>query len=143
MPFVRIDLARGRSAQERKLLGEIVYNAMRATIDVPENDKFQIITEHAPDDLNFAESYLGSQFSDGIVFIQITLNSGRTLERKKALYRRSSMISVRSCRSGLTTCSSISSKRRKRTGLSAAVLPNTPNRPISLRWSPVRRAVYR
>jgi 4-oxalocrotonate tautomerase len=88
MPFVRIDLARGRSAQERKLLGEIVYAAMRATINVPENDKFQIITEHAPDDLNFAESYLGSQFSDGIIFIQITLNSGRTLERKKALYKK-------------------------------------------------------
>src|SRR6185437_11601406 len=84
MPFVRIDLARGRSAQERKRLGEIVYAAMRATINVPENDKFQIITEHAPDDLNFAESYLGSQFGDGIIFIQITLNSGRTLERKKA-----------------------------------------------------------
>ena len=88
MPFVRIDLARGRSAQERKRLGEIVYAAMRATINVPENDKFQIITEHAPDDLNFAESYLGSQFSDGIIFIQITLNSGRTLERKKALYKK-------------------------------------------------------
>jgi 4-oxalocrotonate tautomerase len=88
MPFVRIDLARGRSAQERKRLGEIVYAAMRATINVPENDKFQIITEHAPDALNFAESYLGSQFGDGIIFIQITLNSGRTLERKKALYKK-------------------------------------------------------
>jgi 4-oxalocrotonate tautomerase len=88
MPFVRIDLMRGKSAQDRKLLGEIVYNAMRATIDVPPDDKFQIITEHARDDLNFAESYLGSRFSDGIIFIQITLNAGRTLERKKALYKK-------------------------------------------------------
>ena len=88
MPLVRIDLLRGRSTQDRKLLGEIVYNAMRATINVPEDDKFQIITEHAPDDLNFAESYLGSRFSNGIIFIQITLNAGRTLERKKALYKK-------------------------------------------------------
>jgi len=88
MPLVRIDLLRGRSTQDRKLLGEIVDNAMRATINVPEDDKFQIITEHAPDDLNFAESYLGSRFSNGIIFIQITLNAGRTLERKKALYKK-------------------------------------------------------
>jgi phenylpyruvate tautomerase PptA (4-oxalocrotonate tautomerase family) len=88
MPFVRIDLMRGKSAQERKLLGEIVYNAMRATIDVPENDKFQVITEHPPEDINVADNYLGSQFSDGVILIQITLNFGRTLERKKALYKK-------------------------------------------------------
>ena len=31
--------------------------------------------------------YLGIQRSDGQVFIQITLNEGRTLEQKKALYQ--------------------------------------------------------
>jgi 4-oxalocrotonate tautomerase len=34
MPFVRIVLMRGKSAQYRKTLGEIVYDAM---VDVPEN----------------------------------------------------------------------------------------------------------
>ena len=63
MPFVRIDLARGKPAEYRKALGEIVYQAMRETIDVPENDKFQVITEHAPGDLNLAGSYLGNRYS--------------------------------------------------------------------------------
>ena len=88
MPLVRIDLMRGKSAQYRKTLGEIVYKAMLDLINVPANDKFQIITEHAHEDLNFAESYLGNTYSKDIIFIQITLNAGRTVEMKKAFYKR-------------------------------------------------------
>ena len=88
MPFVRIDLMRGKSAEYRKTLGEIVYAAMIDLINVPKNDKFQVITEHAPEDLNFAESYLGNDYSKDIIFIQITLNSGRSVELKKAFYKR-------------------------------------------------------
>ena len=88
MPFVRIDLIRGKSAQYRKTLGEIVYNAMVDLINVPKDDKFQIMTEHAPEDLNFAESYLGNHYSQDVIFIQITLNVGRTVELKKAFYKR-------------------------------------------------------
>jgi 4-oxalocrotonate tautomerase len=88
MPFVRIDLARGKSADFRKGIGEIIYRAMTEVIDVPADDKFQIITEHAPEDLNFAPSYLGIAHSPGIVLIQITLSAGRSVERKKAFYQR-------------------------------------------------------
>jgi len=88
MPFVRIDLKRGKSAEYRKTLGEIVYKAMIDLINEPRDDKFQVITEHDRDDLNFAESYLGSRYSEDIVFIQITLNAGRSVELKKAFYKR-------------------------------------------------------
>jgi 4-oxalocrotonate tautomerase len=88
MPFVRIDLKRGKSAEYRKTLGEIVYKAMIDLINVPRHDKFQVITEHDRDDLNFAESYLGNRYTDDIVFIQITLNAGRSVELKKAFYKR-------------------------------------------------------
>jgi phenylpyruvate tautomerase PptA (4-oxalocrotonate tautomerase family) len=88
MPFVRIDLKRGKSAEYRKTLGEIVYKAMIDLITVPDDDKFQVITEHDRGDLNVAESYLGNRYSEDIVFIQITLNSGRSVELKKAFYKR-------------------------------------------------------
>lgn len=88
MPLVRIDLIRGKSAQYRKTIGEIIYNAMRDLINVPKDDKFQIISEHAPEALNFAESYLGNTYSQDIIFIQVTLNAGRTVEMKKAFYKR-------------------------------------------------------
>lgn len=88
MPLVRIDLAKGKSAGHRKAIGEIIYTAMIETINVPADDKFQVITEHAPEDLNFPKSYLGIEYSKDIVFIQITLNGGRTVEMKKAFYKR-------------------------------------------------------
>lgn len=88
MPLVRIDLIRGKSAQYRKMVGEIIYNAMVDLINVPKNDKFQIITEHAPEDFNLAESYLGNHYSQDIILIQITLSSGRPVELKQAFYKR-------------------------------------------------------
>ena len=88
MPFVRIDLAKGKPAEHRKAIGEIVYKAMTEIINVPVDDKFQVITEHAADELNFPKSYLGIEYSKDLVFIQITLNSGRTIDMKKAFYKR-------------------------------------------------------
>ncbi len=88
MPLVRIDLIRGKSAEYRRTLGDIVYRAMIDVINVPEDDKFQIITEHAPEELNVAASYLGNRYSSNLIVIQITLNAGRSVEAKKAFYRR-------------------------------------------------------
>lgn len=87
MPFVRIDLAKGKPAEHRKAIGEIIYTAMIETINVPADDKFQVITEHAPEDLNFPKNYLGIEYSKDIVFIQVTLNGGRTVDMKKAFYK--------------------------------------------------------
>jgi len=88
MPLVRIDLRQGKSPESRRLIGDMVDRAMRETINVPEHDCFQVITDHAADGLLYDPSYLGINRTDGIVFIQITLNAGRTLEQKKALYAR-------------------------------------------------------
>jgi len=88
MPFVRIDLAQGKPVQFRKALGEIVYRAMREVINVPDGDKFQVISEHPPEALNVAESYLGNHYSKDVILIQITLNAGRTTEMKKAFFKR-------------------------------------------------------
>jgi 4-oxalocrotonate tautomerase len=88
MPFVRIDLARGKPVQFRKTLGEIIYRAMREVINVPDGDKFQVISEHPPEELNVTESYLGNHYSKDVILIQITLNAGRTTEMKKAFFKR-------------------------------------------------------
>src|SRR5260370_9999157 len=88
MPFVGIDLVRGKSVEYRKAMGDIVYKDMVDVMNVPENDKFQVITEHAPEELNVPESYMGNRYSNDVILIQITLNSGRSLDLKKAFYKR-------------------------------------------------------
>ena len=47
MPLVRIDLSNSYSREQRLIVGEIVYSAMIDIANVPEHDKFQIITLHA------------------------------------------------------------------------------------------------
>lgn len=88
MPLVRIDLNAGKSAQYRQSIGEIVYRAMVGVLNAPEDDKFQVLTDHPNGDLNVAQSYLGIEHTSDAILIQITLNLGRSIEQKRAFYRR-------------------------------------------------------
>jgi 4-oxalocrotonate tautomerase len=88
MPLVKIDHGKHHPAGFGKAVGEIVYRAMIEEINVPADDKFQIITTHEGSELNVANSYLGIAYSADIVFIQVTLNAGRSVELKKMFYRR-------------------------------------------------------
>jgi phenylpyruvate tautomerase PptA (4-oxalocrotonate tautomerase family) len=88
MPLVRISVIRGKPAAQRRKLGEAVHRALVETVDVPEEDRFQLITEHEPGELVFDPGYLGIRRTEGIVLIQITFSAGRSLEQKRLLYRR-------------------------------------------------------
>jgi 4-oxalocrotonate tautomerase len=87
VPLVRIDLLAGKPAEFRAEVGQIVYRAMRETLNVPENDRFQVIAEHSKEGLLFDREYLGVHRTDACIFIQITLNSGRSLEMKQKFYK--------------------------------------------------------
>ena len=87
MPLVRIDLPAGKSADFRRTVGDVIYDAMRETINVPENDRFQIFTEHAPGTLVADPTYMGVARSADCMIIQVTLNAGRTTEMKKVFYK--------------------------------------------------------
>ena len=88
MPLVRISVLKGRSAAQRRALGDAVHRALVETIDVPALDRFQVITEHERGDLVYDPEFLGIHRTDDLVFIQITLSRGRSLAQKRALYRR-------------------------------------------------------
>jgi 4-oxalocrotonate tautomerase len=87
MPLVRIDLAQGHPVGDGRDIGQVVYDAMRATLNVPEGDRFQVITPHPAAELAIDANYLGIARTKDCIFIQVTLNEGRTLEQKRAFYR--------------------------------------------------------
>jgi 4-oxalocrotonate tautomerase len=87
MPLARIDLVRGKSADYKRTIGDVVYEAIVDILKAPVNDRFQVITEHAPESHIADEGYLGIKRTQDCVFIQLTLNVGRTVEQKKEFYK--------------------------------------------------------
>jgi 4-oxalocrotonate tautomerase len=88
MPMVRVSVRSGQSDAWRAAVGEGIHRAMVDTINVPKDDRFQVFTEHRPGELVYDPSYLAISRGEGFLLIQITLNAGRTLEQKRALYAR-------------------------------------------------------
>jgi phenylpyruvate tautomerase PptA (4-oxalocrotonate tautomerase family) len=88
MPLLHISLRAGKPEIYRQAIFDSLYQALRDTFDVPEDDQFMTITEHDAANFRYGASYLGIARSDDLVFIQITANNTRTVEQKKALFRR-------------------------------------------------------
>lgn len=88
MPFVRIAVYESTPAAERAAIANAVYEAMRETIDIPEGDRFIVVTSHGKEELFVDPKFMGIERSERFVLVHITLSQGRTVEKKQALYAR-------------------------------------------------------
>jgi len=88
MPLVRIDLREGTTPEYRKAIADGVHQAMVEAIAIPAADRFQVVTEHKPGNLIYDGKYLDVKRSDKVVFVQITLSTGRKPGQKRALFKR-------------------------------------------------------
>lgn len=88
MPLVRVALRKGTKPEFRRAVSDSIHRAMVEAIKIPEEDRFQIITEHDEAGLVYDPSYLGISRSDGVILIQITLSAGRTLDVRKTLFAK-------------------------------------------------------
>ena len=88
MPLIRLSLRAGKPVAYRRAIAQSVYEALRETFDVPENDFFATVAEHAEHDFLFGRDYFNIPRSDDLVVIQLTVSNTRTVAQKKALYRR-------------------------------------------------------
>ena len=88
MPLVRIDVPDHLASGLESEIGDLVYDAMLECLKVPVDDKFQVLTRHAESQIVKPKSYLGIEYSDQLIIIQITLNEGRDTDVKKAFYAK-------------------------------------------------------
>jgi 4-oxalocrotonate tautomerase len=89
MPLARIDVNQSASAELIRAVSDTIYDAMREFANVPVNDKFQVVTRHAADEIIYPkDGYLGIDYSPNIILIQVTWVAGRSTEVKKKFYRR-------------------------------------------------------
>ena len=85
MPLVRIDLIKGREVAELTRLCDTLHGCVVDALGVPDRDRFQIVTQHAPHELIIQDVGLGFAHSDRVVVIQIT-TTPRSLTARKALF---------------------------------------------------------
>lgn len=87
MPLVRINLVEGKSTEFHRTLGDVIYEAMVDVLKAPKDDRFQVITQHLPEDHIADGSYLNIQRTKNCIFIQIFLLPGRSVDQKREFYK--------------------------------------------------------
>ena len=86
MPMVRVSLRDGKSAEYKQAIGDGVYRALRETFNVPEEDRFVVVSEHSESEFQFSKTYMDIARTDDLVIIQITVTNSRDVAQKQALF---------------------------------------------------------
>ncbi len=87
MPFVQVFVSGAFDDERISAICEGVQRALVATVDVPADDRFQVVCRSTDALLIWDRNFLGVERSDEAVFIHITLSAGRDDAKKGALYR--------------------------------------------------------
>lgn len=87
MPLVRIDMIRGRSSEQVRAVADAVQRSLIEVLEIPERDRFQIVTQHDPDEIVALDAGLGFQRTDGAVIVHIFTQRGRSTQVKQRLYQ--------------------------------------------------------
>ncbi|ANP73812.1 tautomerase family protein [Cryobacterium arcticum] len=86
MPLVRIDLVEGRDATQIQAIGDALQDTLVQVYELPERDRFQIVTEHPAGRMIALDVGLGFERSEQLVIIQIFTQAGRSDEAKQAFF---------------------------------------------------------
>ncbi len=86
MPLVRIDIPQGWPEARIAAFADAVHDSLVETVDVPHNDRFQVIAEHAPRRLILDRTYFGVDRGPSASVVQVAFRRGRSEDKKRALY---------------------------------------------------------
>ncbi len=86
MPFVKLYLRKGKSPEYLRSVADAVHEGLVAQANVPRDDRFQVIHQLEDEALIAHPSYGGVNRSKDVIIVEITFNTGRTVEIKKNLY---------------------------------------------------------
>ncbi|QGS69498.1 tautomerase family protein [Oceanobacillus sp. 143] len=86
MPLIRFDLIEGRDEVSLKRLLDTTHEVVVEAFGVPEGDRYQIVHQHAANEMIIKDTGLGFERSESVVLITIT-STQRNDKQKKAFYR--------------------------------------------------------
>ena len=79
-------------AATKRLVADAVYDAMHATLGIPDGDRFIIFSAHAPNELFVDQSFMGMTRTNNFVSIHATIRRGRSTETKQAFYKETARL---------------------------------------------------
>ncbi|MGO2234846.1 tautomerase family protein [Marinomonas sp. UCMA 3892] len=83
MPLVRIDVTEGRNEEDLRVLMDTVQECVVSAFEVPERDRYQIVTEHKPGRMVLLDTGLGFERTDDAIAIQVFTSPRATVMKKK------------------------------------------------------------
>lgn len=86
MPLIRFDLIEGRDEKSLQKLLDATHRAVVKAFDVPERDRYQIVTQHPASELIIQDTGLGFERSHDVVVISVT-STERSNKQKKDFYQ--------------------------------------------------------
>jgi 5-carboxymethyl-2-hydroxymuconate isomerase len=88
MPLVKTHLRSGRTAEDKRAIGDAIQAALIEAFEISNDDLYQLFTEYSEDNFRHTDGYLGLTYTDQLIVIELSFIEGRSDEMKKALHRR-------------------------------------------------------
>lgn len=86
MPLIKVDLMKGRKPEEIKHILDVAHQVVLEAFQVPEGDRYQVVTQHEPYEMIMEDTGLGFDRSDKVILFTI-VSTQRTDKMKKDFYR--------------------------------------------------------
>ena len=87
MPLIRVDTFKNYSDEQLKTALDIIHQAAVNCFQIPDRDRYQIITQHAPNEMVLLDTNLGFTRSKDALVIQV-FSRKRSKEAKLNFYRK-------------------------------------------------------
>ncbi|WP_373750694.1 tautomerase family protein [Weissella soli] len=85
MPLMRVDVIKGHDEAYLKQLLDIAYEVQLETFGTPQGDRYQVLTQHEPFEMQILDTGLGIERSNDIVVFNL-VSRPRTTKAKVAFY---------------------------------------------------------
>ena len=86
MPLVKVNLLKGRSAEEKDSIAASIQAALVSTLEVPDDNRYQLFVEYDRENFRHTSGHLGLTYTDQLLVIEITVREGDDDEHKKSLF---------------------------------------------------------
>src|SRR5258708_30701081 len=83
VPLVYYDIVRGRTSDQFRGLLDSAQAALVEAFETPERDRYQLVTEHSPDEMIIEDNGLGIDRSENMVVIHLINRLGKKTRAQK------------------------------------------------------------